>query len=474
MSMTVRPLTALLVASSLALVPVGHAQAAAPSATEQRLLDLLDQQEQRIRVLERKLELQQEAATAAAATTPVVAASPKGFSFRSADSANSLRLRGVIQLDGRDFLDNTAPDGSNTWILRRERPIIEGTVSRLFDYRFTPDFASGRTVIQDAYVTHKFRPEFTVQAGKFKTPFGLERLQSAQDLRFVERSLANNLVPNRDLGINFAGDLLGGKLNYAFAYLNGVGDGASAENNPTADVDANDDKDLALRLSATPFRDSDFFALQNLTIGLGTTWANGVGTATKTLLPAQYRSPGQQSVFTYRAGATPTIADGRRLRWSPQFYWANGGLGLLGEYVAVSQDVSRTIGVTRRASRLEHRAWQLQGSWFLTGEDESFRTPVIKHPYVKGGDGWGALELTARVNKLSLDDETFTGGANSFADPLASIRDATAWALGVNWYLNQNIKWTLNYEQTQFDGGAAGGLDRPDEQVVLGRVQLAF
>ena len=36
-------------------------------------------------------------------------------------------------------------------------------------------------------------------------------------------------------------------------------------------------------------------------------------------------------------------------------------------------------------------------------------------------------------------------------------RKASAWALGLNWYLNENLKWVLNYEQTSFDGGDPGG-----------------
>ena len=64
-----------------------------------------------------------------------------------------------------------------------------------------PDFGNGQATIFDAYLDAKFSTAFKVRFGKGKPPVGLERLQSATDIEFVERSLANDLVPNRDLGI---------------------------------------------------------------------------------------------------------------------------------------------------------------------------------------------------------------------------------------------------------------------------------
>ena len=61
-------------------------------------------------------------------------------------------------------------------------------------------------------------------AGKFKVPVGLERLQSATDIRFIERAFPTSLVPNRDLGLSFGGDAAGGVVNYSFGYFNGVSD----------------------------------------------------------------------------------------------------------------------------------------------------------------------------------------------------------------------------------------------------------
>ena len=60
-----------------------------------------------------------------------------------------------------------------------------------------------------------------------------------------------------------------------------------------------------------------------------------------------------------------------------------------------------------------------------------------------------------------------------FADPTKSAHDARAWAVGINWYLNGNLKLVLNYEDTKFNGGAASE-NRENEKVVLSRFQIAF
>ena len=65
-------------------------------------------------------------------------------------------------------------------------------------------------------------------------------------------------------------------------------------------------------------------------------------------------------------------------------------------------------------------------------------------------------------------------GPGSFADPSASARQARAVGEGVNWWLNQNLRWMLDFERTSFEGGAANGADRPDERALFRRFFLAF
>ena len=99
------------------------------------------------------------------AAAPVVQASPRGFSIESADSKNQLKLRGVMHVDGR-FFESDDPEGlKDTWQATRVRPIVEGTLGGIYDFKLTPDFGQGRTVIQDAYVTARFKPAFQVTAG---------------------------------------------------------------------------------------------------------------------------------------------------------------------------------------------------------------------------------------------------------------------------------------------------------------------
>jgi phosphate-selective porin OprO/OprP len=82
---------------------------------------------------------------------------------------------------------------------------------------------------------------------------------------------------------------------------------------------------------------------------------------------------------------------------------------------------------------------------------------------------------------LNVDEKAFLGtSANWYADPKASISKASAWAAGINWYLNRNLKLALDYEQTSFNGGwtstntSTNVLDRPTERVVSTRLQLGF
>src|SRR5712664_4071002 len=220
--------------------------------------------DQKMRILERKQELEREGAEGRNKDAPRLTAGAGGFSFSSADTNFVLKLRGYVQADARFYVNDHIPV-NDTFLLRRVRPIFEGTVFQHYDYRIMLDFASGinsasanNGFLQDGYLNVHYWPEFQIQVGKFKEPVGLERLQSGANLLFVERGLPTQLVPNRDVGVQLHGQLFDGLLNCAAGVFNGVQDSASGD----SDVGTDDHKDVAARLFAHPFKKTKIAPLQ--------------------------------------------------------------------------------------------------------------------------------------------------------------------------------------------------------------------
>jgi phosphate-selective porin OprO/OprP len=436
------------------------ASTAAPTTAE--LAKALEALDQKIRILERKLELDAEAAAAKAQTTAILGATADGFTIKSPDNSFQLRLRGLVHSDGRFYSKETTGSPTDTFVMRRVRPILEATMFSFVDARIMPDFGGGTTVLQDAYIVARLFPQFRVRAGKFKPPVGLERLASASDILFVERALPTGLVPNRDLGVQFEGDLLKTRLLYQVGVFNGVLDGGSG------DLDDRPGKDYAGRVFVTPFKGRGLDHLEGLGFGV----AGSVGEITGVLATpglTAYRTAGQQTFFRYRTGTTldaTTIASGDRRRISPQATYYSGRLGVLAEYVISSQDVARGT----QTATLDATSWQVGGSWVLTGEANTGRIVRPKNSFDAAKGTWGAVELTARVNGLTPDKDAFP----IFADPVASAYRARGWAAGVNWYLNRALKFTVDFEETRFKGGAAAGANRATERDVFTRFQLYF
>ncbi|MBA3848649.1 MAG: porin [Opitutus sp.] len=432
------------------------APARAADADEIKLLrEQLRALEQKLLVLERQQEIRQEAADTAAKTAPVIAAGAGGFSLTSADRGFQLRIRANLHADARFFISDNV-EGNDTFLIRRLRPSFEGTLGEKFGFRLMPDLAPATFQLLDAYATYAHSPALNFLVGKTKTPFDLERLVSQTDLLFIERAYPTSLGPNRDLGVQVFGDVLGGKLTYQAAWQNGVADGGSSV------TDSDDEKEVAVRVFAHPFKDS-FSALAGLGVGV----AVSVGDK-DTGAPAVYRTNAQQTFFSWAGGVASA---GRHTRVSPQAYYYHGPLGLIGSWTSSQQELSRA-GQTRE---VETTAWFAAAHYVLTGEDTGIRgvTPQTNFSWKDGT--WGAFEVAARYGVLAVEDAAFAGtSATWFANPATSAREARGTTLGLNWYLNRNVKFTLNLEHTDFVGGDAGALTREDEQAVFTRVQLRY
>jgi phosphate-selective porin OprO/OprP len=370
------------------------------------------------------------------------------FVVQSDQGENRLQLAFLGQVDGRFSIDDSQAHVTDTFLLRRLRPILQGRVAKNFEFLFTPDFGNGNVAIRDAYFDTRFSDGLRVRLGKGKVPFSLERLHGAASLLFVERGFPTIVAPDRDTGVQVLGDLFGSRVSYAGAVVNGSLDGGSP------DADANDGKDLAGRIVIRPWS-----AAASPLAGLGFALAGSEGIQPASL--PSFRTSGQQTFFSYSAG---TAGEGRRHRVSPQGFYYRGPFGGFGEYV-------RSIGDVRKGTLvgdIDHRAWQVAISWVATGEAATDRGVRPRSNFDPESHRWGALQLAVRYHRLSVDPDALALG---FAAP-GSSRTAGAFTAGANWYLNPFVKWAFNVERTVFDAEADG--ERRPENAVMLRGQLSF
>jgi len=420
----------------------------------------LQELDQKIRILERKWELEQEAA--AGRVAPSVTAGAEGFSLISADKDFHLKLRAFAQTDARFFTDDPDDKSIDTFLLRRARLIVDGKLGKYFEARIAPDFGGGKSELQDGYLDFKPDTVFNVRFGRTKVPLGIERLQSSTDTFLNETALSTALTPNYDTGIQFYGSLAKGLLDYALGVYNGGPDGA------TVDSDNNDEKDWVGRLYLSPFKNNGPTTLKGLSVGIAGTIGDHQGSDSSPSLPT-YRTSGQQAYFSYKTSTNRSaiaFADGEQTRMAPQFYYTIKSFGLLGEYIISEQDVANGTS----SDSLENTGWQLTASQVLTGESPSLKGIKPLRSFDPSKGAWGAVELVARYSSLEIDANAFDAG---YADRKKSASAADAVGVGINWYVTRNAKLALQYEQTAFTDGASDG-DRDDEQVVIARAQLAF
>lgn len=441
----------------------------------------VEELDQKIRVAERKTELAMEAAEARLREMPRFQAGSSGFSFSSADTNFVLRLRGLLQVDTRTFFnEDPLLQGNDGFVLRRARPIFEGTMFRDFNFAFVPDFGPPTATLLDAYLNYRYEPGLQFRIGKFKPPIGLEEMESAGTLLFNERSLASDLVPLRDVGVQLWGDVGGGKWHYALGLFNGAGDGRIGSNLPN-----DDDKEFAGRVFLRPMKDSGRTWLKGVGIGVGGSY--GLVSSNAASLPNNiggtlpgYWTAGQQQFFAYNPLAGTVVADGAHWRLQPQASYYVGPFGLSGEYGISHQSVHNST--TLRDASLDHRAWNVSAQWVLTGEPASDGAIIPKRPFNLWTGDWGAWQLVGRYGQFDVDDAAFQG----FSNPTTSARSAESWSVGLNWWLNRNLRIMASFSYTMFDGG---GIVNPvdlssllppatvtshDELVLLTRLQLGF
>lgn len=386
---------------------------------------------------------------------------PGAFGFASADGHHSVRLGLMAQVAHQRWMGDVPPLAQNTFYLRRVRLSPRLQVYRVLGLQLTADFQSqARTQVLDLVATLNLRPWLRLSAGRFKVPFGQELRQSSADLRFLERSIATGLTPNRDIGVMWEGALEDDLLNWSLGLFNGVADGESR------DIDADNTPAVAVRVATRPFGTEGPILGRGLVIGGALTWEQDQERPAEPRLPG-LRTTGRQTWFRFASDNERgrILADGPHLRWTVHGVWLAGPFALTGEYI------ESRLRIRNAAETLDARmrGWHVSTSWTFGGDAaQDGVTPT--RPVIF--DGWapGAFEAKARVARVTPDRQI---DARGWTERPEAADQATAVGAGLTWWANDVMRVGVDYEWTFFDD-ADGLLILADEHLLLSSLQLAL
>jgi len=382
----------------------------------------------------------------------------------------SLCLGGLLQADYRYFdYDDEDPE-ENRFDLRRTRLLVTGEALGRYEYEFEYEFegAEARNLV-DAYVDAHLFPFASLRIGQFKEPFSLEYCTLDSLGFFAERSMGFYLSPRRDVGLMAHASLWGDRINYGLGIFNGDG----LDDTQGGDVDS---PEYTGRCVFAPFGNREMPWSDSFQIGGSVSYAE----IDRNNVEIQVKTAGMTTLFDVASRGKFNIireAD-NRFRYGAELAWTRGPVAVAGEYFHLFYE-----DITTSAERFDFELEDYYASllWMVTGEKPTLRNGVfqpIKPNRSLWEGGLGGIGLAFRYDSFEADDIAY----DVMIQEGDSVREADAYTIALNWYLDESVRLVLDATRTEFDRpllidrdpltGDAVYSDRED--VFTGRFQFNF
>jgi phosphate-selective porin OprO/OprP len=438
------------------------------------LLDRIDSLEARIQQLEERLEErdQREAGTADQHTAPAPATSPEvaaeaepmpptqrhqgvrwddGLQFITPGGNARLELGGRIHHDWAWFDDGSEfdivfDDSENGTEFRRLRLDFAGVLYEDFLFKIQLDFAGGDAELKDVWIAFDDLPAVgQLKLGRFKEPLSLEELTSSNDISFMERSSINALVPSRASGIQLSNSHWEDRLTWALGLFR-----------ETDEFGAGQDEggySLTARLTGLPWYPDQYDGKRLLHLGAAYSHRR----------PDEVRRVKQQPEANLASDYLDTggfLVDDINL-YAAELALKVGRFSLQSEYL-------HAVYASPFSENVAFNVYYVDAGVFLTPDHRTFDTESATfggvhpaRPFLARGEnrGPGAWELRARYSTLDLNKWWLLGG------------EQKSLTLGLNWYLNANVRFMLNYVNARIDRAP---LYEDTFETIQARMQFAF
>ncbi len=313
---------------------------------------------------------------------------------------------------------------------------IEGQFAKDWEYELTIDFAEQDVDLKDANVTYLGWNRQELVLGYQKPSFMLENTSSSKYTMFMTRGLTDSFSDERALGANWKVAPSWGSVAVGGFVPNSFIDG-KLKDHTEGETESGDE--------LIPSEDSSEIDRYGL-IGRAT-WAPIASDSRLVHLgvSGMYASYDEPSTVKLRARPGAHLAE--RLVYAKvkkaDNSWTAGleAAFIYDNFTVQSEYIQSSISAKDDYS---FSGYFVAGSWLLTGESHMYKKESGKFKGVNprrsvSDGGWGAWELAARYGSIDLNDKKIYGGKMN------------SLTLGVNWYMEQNLRAMLNYVHYEAD-----------------------
>ena len=382
---------------------------------------------------------------------PVISFERGALSVRSADGLYAFEVGGRLNADfawhsGDSDTGVAATDGTE---LRRARIELSGRFQGDWFWAAETDLADDLVSVKDFWLRYRGFDGVQLTVGHQKQPYSLAVEMSANDIPFIERSIANDLIVSFvDRAIGVRADTWGANWFAAGGlYGESVSPGATGD----------EGWGFAGRYIFAPIIEMD----RVLHFGLRGAYREPSDAASS--IQIRDETANVSSLHIVDTGVLTGVDSITLL--GPEFAYADGPFSLVGEFNRAS--VERTS-----AGDLGFSSWHLEAAWSLTGESRAsiyridegeFKRLTPARNFRRGDGGRGAWELTARYASIDLNDDGVVGGTED------------TFTLGANWYVNPSARFMFAWTRIlSTDGSTTLRAGAEGINVFAFRAQYAF
>ncbi|EKE01565.1 MAG: Phosphate-selective porin O and P superfamily [uncultured bacterium] len=375
---------------------------------------------------------------------------PKGLTFSSPGKDFSTSLCGYIQADAMKFANNNQGLASGTDI-RRARLYLNGKFNSAWGYNLAYDFSTNTSTsgggiggtLLFAKVNYSGWKNMLFSLGQIYPSFSISNTSAPSSLDTLETPLPVSAFSPAPTGY-FVG--AGYNVWNDFLVMQLALFGPNAQQTVTGRNPVGGTARFVYSPIHTETRMLDF--------GISS-WMqrpDGSNSVTVSTVP-EIRSNSNMTTIV-NSGAISNVIS----------YGTVGAemAGIYGPWSAQMEYLQMRLHRGNNNSNLMFSGYTITGSYFLTGESLAYAFPAADF---EGNiniinKNLGAWEVLARYSTVNLNDANVSGGKE---------RNAT---LGLNWYLNQHVKFLVNYVYAMAKPGSNGQHENVNSIAV--RMQVAF